>query len=227
MQPVRRNTFDTVFNVGTTTVQRLGSAHFILTPGVQFTIRRDTQSPVQLDQNLFRGYLYLSTSPFYNWLTMRGYAVYEAGPFTEQDLHSRDLGASVEFQVGRPWGNNSLITGYTVRDLLFRPSVSEFFTTSTWAGWQHKFGQKMAITGLAKYVRSWRVETLEFTKAQILVPGARVEFNPNDRWSVSGSMDFTRGEGFHLYDNVQSGFLISYMRPLRRSVKRRRWSTQH
>ena len=76
----------------------------------------------------------------------------------------------------------------------------------------------MAITGLAKYVRSWRVETLEFTKAQILVPGARVEFNPNDRWSVSGSMDFTRGEGFHLYDNVQSGFLISYMRPLRRSV---------
>ncbi len=31
-------------------------------------------------------------------------------------------------------------------------------------------------------------------------------------------MDLTRGEGFHLYDNVQSGFLISYMRPLRRSM---------
>jgi hypothetical protein len=31
-------------------------------------------------------------------------------------------------------------------------------------------------------------------------------------------MDFTRGEGFHLYDNVQSGFLISYVRPIRRSV---------
>ncbi len=218
VQPVRRNTFDTLFNVGTTTVQRLGSTRFILTPGIQFTIRRDTRSPVQLNQNLFREYLYLSTSPFYNWLTMRGFAIHESGPFTEQNLHSRDLGASLEFEVGRPWGNNSLITGYSVRDLLFRPQVSEFFTTSTWAGWQHKFGQKIAITGLAKYIRSWRVESLTFTKAQILVPGARVEFKPNDRWSIDGSMDLTRGEGFHLYDNVQTGFLISYMRPLRRSI---------
>jgi hypothetical protein len=31
-------------------------------------------------------------------------------------------------------------------------------------------------------------------------------------------MDFTRGEGFHLYDNVQSGFLISYVKPIHRSV---------
>lgn len=216
--PVRRNTFDTIFNVGTTTVQRLGSVHLILTPGIQFDIRRDTESPVQLDQNLFREYLYLSTSPIYNWLTVRGFAIHESGPFTEQNLHSRDLGASVEFQVGRPWGNNSFITGYSVRDLLFNPVVSEFFTTSTWAGWQHKFGKKMAVTGLAKYLRSWRVENPEFTFAQILVPGARVEFYPNERWSVNGSVDFTRGEGFHLYDNVQSGFFISYMRPLRRSV---------
>jgi tetratricopeptide (TPR) repeat protein len=218
IEPVRRNTFDTIFNVGTTTVQRLGGVHLILTPGIQFDIRRDTESPVQLNQNLFREYLYLSTSPIYNWLTVRGFAIHESGPFTDQNLHSRDLGASLEFQVGRPWGNNSLITGYSVRDLLFNPQPSEFFTTSTWFGWQHKFGQKLAITGLAKYLRSWRVETLDFTKAQILVPGARVEFNPNNRWSVNGSVDFTRGEGFHTYDNVQSGFFISYMRPLRRSV---------
>ena len=218
VQPIRRNTFDTVFNAGTTWVQRLGSSHIILTPGLQFTIRRDTQSPVQMDQNLFRQYLYLSTSPFYNWLAVRGFAMHEAGPFTEQNLNSRDLGASVEFQVGRPWGNNSLVTGYSVRDLQFHPRVSEFFTTSTWVGWQHNFGQKMTITGLAKYLRSWRVENLEFAKAQILLPGARVEFKPNDRWSVDGAVDFTRGEGFHLYDNVQTGFLISYMRPLRRSI---------
>ena len=218
IQPVRRNTFDTIFNFGTTTVQRLGNTHIVLTPGLQFDIRRDTESPVQLNQNLFRQYLYLSTSPFYNWVIVRGYAIHESGPFTDQNLHSRDLGASVEFQVGRPWGSNALVTGYSVRDLLFRPTISEYFTTSTWLGWQHKFGRTLSLTGLGTYLRSWRVVDNQFTIAQIIVPGARVAFTPNDRWSVDGSVDFTRGEGFHLYDNIQSGFFISYMRPLRRSV---------
>jgi tetratricopeptide (TPR) repeat protein len=215
---VRRNTFDTVFNVGTTSVLRLGNSRFILDPGVQFTIRRDSESPTQMNQQLFRQYLYLSTSPFFNWLTLRGSAIHESGPFTDQNLSSRDLAANVEFEVGRPWGTTSLVTGYSVRDLLFHPLAREFFTTSTWVGVQHKFGQRMSVTGLGRYIRSWRVQDLDFATAQILVPGARVEFKPNDRWSVDGSMDFTRGEGFHLYDNVQSGFLISYMRPLRRSV---------
>jgi tetratricopeptide (TPR) repeat protein len=218
LQPLRRNTFDTVFNVGTTWVQRLGNAHVVLTPGIQFTIRRDTQSPIQLDQNLLREYLYVSTSPFFNWLTVRGSAIHESGPFTQQNLSSRDLGATVEFEVGRPWGSNALVTGYSVRDLLFHPAVHEFFTTGTWVGMEHKFGQKMALTVLGKYIRSWRVQDLTFATAQALIPGARFEYKRNERWSFDGSMDFTRGEGFHLYDNVQSGFLISYVRPLRRSV---------
>ena len=41
--------------------------------------------------------------------------------FHLQNLNSRDLGASLEFEVGRPWGNNALITGYSVRDLLVPP----------------------------------------------------------------------------------------------------------
>jgi tetratricopeptide (TPR) repeat protein len=215
---VNRNTYDTVFNVGTTPVLRLGNAHIVLNPGLEFTIRRDTESPVQMNQNLFRQYLYLNTSPFFNWLTVRGSAIHESGPFTLQDLHSRDLGASLEFEVGRPWGSTALVTGYSVRDLLFRPLVREFFTTSTWAGMEHKFGQKTSLTVLGKYIRSWRVQDLTFATAQALIPGARFEYKPNERWSVDGSMDFTRGEGFHLYDNVQSGFLISYVRPIRRSV---------
>jgi tetratricopeptide (TPR) repeat protein len=215
---VNRNTYDTVFNVGTTPVLHLGNAHIVLNPGLEFTIRRDTESPVQMNQQLFRQFLYLNTSPFFNWLTVRGSAIHEAGPFSLQDLHSRDLGASLEFEVGRPWGSNALVTGYSVRDLLFRPLVREFFTTSTWAGMEHKFGQKTSLTVLGKYVRSWRVQDLTFATAQALIPGARFEYKPNDRWSFDGSMDFTRGEGFHLYDNVQSGFLISYVKPIRRSV---------
>jgi tetratricopeptide (TPR) repeat protein len=218
LQPLRRNTYDTLFNVGTTWVQRLGNAHIVLTPGIQFTIRRDTQSPVQLNQQLFRQFIYVSTSPFFNWLTVRGSAIHESGPFTQQNLSSRDLGASLEFEVGRPWGNNALITGYSVRDLLFHPVVHEFFTTDTWVGMEHKLGQKMKVTALAKYIRSWRVQDLTFATAQALIPGARFEYKANERWSFDGSMDFTRGEGFHLYDNVQSGFLISYVKPLRRSV---------
>jgi tetratricopeptide (TPR) repeat protein len=215
---INRNTYDTVFNVGTTPVLRLGGARIVLNPGVEFTIRRDTESPIEMNQQLFRQFLYLNTSPFFNWLTVRGSAIHESGPFTLRNLNSRDLGASLEFEVGRPWGSNALITGYSVRDLLFRPAIREFFTTSTWVGMEHKFGQKMVITGLAKYIRSWRVQDLEFATAQVLIPGARVEFKPNNRWSVDGSLDITRGEGFHLYDNVQSGFLISYMKPIRRSV---------
>jgi len=215
---VHRDTYDTVFNVGTTPVLRLGNAHIVLNPGIEFTIRRDTESPVQMNQQLFRQFIYLNTSPFFNWLTVRGSAIHEAGPFALQDLHSRDLGASLEFEVGRPWGSNALVTGYSVRDLLFRPLIREFFTTSTWAGMEHKFGQKTSLTVLGKYVRSWRVQDLTFATAQALIPGARFEYKPNDRWSFDGSMDFTRGEGFHLYDNVQSGFLISYVKPIRRSV---------
>lgn len=215
---VNRNTYDTVFNVGTTPVLRLGNAHIVLNPGIEFTFRRDTESPVQMNQNLFRQFLYLNTSPFFNWLTVRGSAIHESGPFTLQDLNSRDLGASLEFEVGRPWGSNALVTGYSVRDLLFHPLVREFFTTSTWAGMEHKFGQKTSLTVLGKYIRSWRVQDLTFATAQALIPGARFEYKPNTRWSFDGSMDFTRGEGFHLYDNVQSGFLISYVRPIRRSV---------
>ncbi len=215
---VNRNTYDTVFNVGTTPVLRLGNAHIILNPGIEFTIRRDTESPVQMNQNLFREFVYLNTSPFFNWLTVRGSAIHESGPFTLQDLNSRDLGASLEFEVGRPWGSNAMVTGYSVRDLLFHPLVREFFTTSTWAGMEHKFGQRASLTVLGKYIRSWRVQDLTFATAQALIPGARFEYKPNDRWSFDGSMDFTRGEGFHLYDNVQSGFLISYVKPIRRNV---------
>jgi hypothetical protein len=218
LQIISRNTWDTVFNTSVAPVLHLGNARIVFNPGIEFTIRRDTDSPIQMNQNLFRQFVYLSSSPFFNWLTLRGSAIHESGPFTDQDLHSRDLGAALEFEVGRPWGHNSFITGYSVRDLLFRPVVREFFTTSTWGGWEHKFGTKLSVTGLARYVRSWRVADLDFVTAQIIVPGARFQYKPNDRWVVDGAFDFTRGEGFHTYDNAQSGFFITYTKPLRRSM---------
>ena len=94
-----------------------------------------------MNQNLFRQFVYLNTSPFFNWLTVRGSAIHESGPFALQDLNSRDLGASLEFEVGRPWGSNAMVTGYSVRDLLFHPGPRVLYD-STWAGMEHKFGQR-------------------------------------------------------------------------------------
>jgi hypothetical protein len=215
---VDRNTFDTIVNAGITPMFRLGSARFVLTPGLQFTIRRDTLTPVQINQNLFRQYLYLNSSPLFQWLQIQGSAIHDAGPFTEQNLSSRDLIGSLQFRVGRPWGNTAMITGYSVRDLLYHPLISEYFTTSAWGGLEHRFGQKTTVTALAQYIRSWRVLNNQFAFAQILVPGARVDYKRNDNWSAYATFNYTQGEGFHAYDNVQSGVFISYVRPIRRSV---------
>ncbi|HKF22266.1 MAG TPA: tetratricopeptide repeat protein [Candidatus Angelobacter sp.] len=215
---IPRNTFDTLFNVGVVPSLRLAGAHITLNPGVEFTIRRDTVSPVELDQNLLREYLYLQTSPFGQWLAVQGYAIREAGPYTRQPLRSRDLAADLEFRMGRPWGHTFLVTGYYVRDILYHPQPAEFFSTAGWGGVEHQFGQKVTLTVLGKYLRAWRVQDVTFTTGQILVPGARVEVKPWEHWTFSAAFDMSHGEGFQLYNNYQTGFLVSYVKPLRRIV---------
>jgi tetratricopeptide (TPR) repeat protein len=210
-----RHTYDTMFNGGISPVLRLGSATFSFNTGVQFTLRRDTISPLDMNQNLFRQYLYVSTNSFFNWVSVTAGAIHESGPFTERDLNSRDLAANLEFTVGRPWGRTALITGYTARDLLFRPLIREYYTTSSYAGLQRKFGNRLTVAVLAEYLRSWRVQDNNFAIAQALLPGGRFEFRATPRWNVQGSFTLSRGEGFHAYDNAQSEFLISYVRPFR------------
>jgi Tfp pilus assembly protein PilF len=209
-----RHTFDTFFNGGITPILHFGSNQIAFNGGLQFTVRRDTTSPVYMSQNLFRQFLYMSTSSFFNWLSINASAIREAGPFTDQNLHSRDASASLEFTVGRPWGHTSLLAGYTARDLLFRPLIQEYFNTSSYVGLQHKFGSRFTAALLAEDLRSWRVQGLQYATAQALLPGARFEFRPNPRWDVQGSFLLSRGEGYHAYDNAQSEFLVSYMRPL-------------
>ena len=52
--------------------------------------------------------------------------------------------------MGRPWGNTSLITGYSARDLLFRPTVEEYFNTSSYVGLQHKFGKRLTAAVICR-----------------------------------------------------------------------------
>jgi tetratricopeptide (TPR) repeat protein len=212
-----RNTYDTSFSVGINPVLHLGRAALSLTPGIQFTIRRDSNVPADLNQNLFRTFLYLNTSPLFSWLSVRGSANYETGPFTERNLSSRDALGHIEFVVGRPWGNTAMVTGYRVRDLQFNPDIREFFTTSTYAGLEHKFGRKITGTLVGEYIRSWRVESQKFAIAQAMRPAAQLEIRPNNRWQFEFNFAYTRTEATPAYDNLQSGFLISYVKPFRRT----------
>jgi tetratricopeptide (TPR) repeat protein len=205
-----RNTYDTYFNGGITPVLHIGPNSIAFSGGLQYDIRRDTISPVYMSQNLFRQFLYISSSPFYNWLTFNGSAIREAGPFIDQDLHSRDASASLEFTVGRPWGHDALLAGYNVRDLLYRPMIQEYFYTSTYVGFQRRFGTRLTAAVLAEDLRSWRVQGTQYAIAQAALPGGRFDFRANPSWDVQGSFLLSRGEGFHEYDNAQSQFVISY-----------------
>src|SRR5204862_8049915 len=106
--------------------------------------------------------LYVASSAFCASLTFSGSAMHEAGSFTERTLHSRDLAAKIDFVVGRPWDKTALLTGYSVRDVLFRPLVRESFTTSTYVGLQRKFGDSIKASVFGEYMRSWRVQDNQF-----------------------------------------------------------------
>jgi tetratricopeptide (TPR) repeat protein len=214
-----RDTYDTTFNTGISPTLRLAGTTIVFNPGIQFTVRRDRISPLDMNQNLFRQFLHLSTGPFMNWISVSGSLMREAGPFTERNLHSTDLSANISFRVGRPWGRTALIAGYGGRDVLFRPLIREYYTTNTYVGLQRRFGDKFRLTVLGDYLRSWRVVDQNWAIAQALRPAAQFEYKPSARWTAEGSVTWSRGEGFHSYDNVQSGFLISYVKPMRGTVR--------
>jgi len=213
-----RNTTDYSFNGGISPTFRLAGETVALNAAVQYTIRRDADAPVALNQNLFRQSLHLSTTPFFNWVSLRASAYHEAGPFTDRKLNSRDLAGELEFRVGRPWGRTALVTGYAARDLQFDPLIREYFTTATWIGVERKFGRELTVRALGEYIRAWRVQELSYATAQMMRPAVEVRWQPNSRWSADGHFAFSRGQGFHAYDNMQSSFFISYVRPFRRTI---------
>lgn len=225
---INRNTYDYVFDGALNPALQLGSRNLLqFNTGLQATIRRDTESPVQMNQNLFRQFIYMTSSPFGNWLTVRGGLIHEAGPFTEENLSSKELVGNIEFTVGRPWGKTALVTGYSGRDLQFHgnpnggppPSnnlYSEFYTTASYVGVQRKFGDKFRMTVVGEYIRTWQTQRNDFATGQAMRPAFGFNYQVNKNWQLEGSFASSRGMGFHDYDNVQSGLLISYVKPLRR-----------
>jgi hypothetical protein len=172
-----------------------------------------------MNQDLFRQFLYLYTSPFANWVSVSGSLIREAGPYTEQNLHSRDAAGTIEFQVGRPWGRTALLTGYEGRDVLFRPLIREYYTTDSYIGIQRKFGSAWKAAVLAEYLRAWRVQDANFATAQALRPGFRLDYRPlASHWAVQAAGTWSQGKAFHAYDNVSNEVVVSYTKGLQRPL---------
>ncbi len=216
---VNRDTWDYNFNYGINPSFRLGGNVFNFNTGIQETVRRDNRDPYNMNQNLFRQFVYMSTSSFFDWVSVNGFAIREAGPFTENSQHSRDLSGALEFHVGRPWAKDSLVVGWGARDEQFSPIPREFYYTSTYAGIERRFSDRLKIRAIGEYLRSWRVEINQYAIAQAFRPAGNVEFSPTRNWSIEARAAYSRNMGIHAYDAVQSAFAVSYAMPIRRTFE--------
>ncbi len=216
---VNRDTTDYTFNFGLNPTFHLGNNVLTFDIGIQETIRRDSLSPVEMDQNLFRQFVYMSTSSFFNMVSVNGFAIREAGPFIETNQHSRDLAGSLNFRVGRPWGKTALVTGWGARDEQFSPIIREFYYTATYLGIEHQVSPRLNFRVVAEDLRAWRVEQNRFAIAQAIRPAGSIEFSPTRNWSLQAAMAYSRNMSFHVYDAVQSSFVVSYAMPVHRRFK--------
>lgn len=220
---VDRSTNDYIFNFGVAPTLHIGNNVVTLNSGVQETIRRDSRSPVEMNQNLFRVFTYLSTSSFFNVLSADGYFVREIGPFTETPIFSKTLTGAINFRVGAPWSKTALVTGWGWTDQQFPSSVFGFgenYFTSSYGGLTRRFGTHLSIEAIAEDLRSWRIEPyspLHSAIAQALRPAATVDYSPARHWDIQANSAYEDTRGFHVYDMTQNGIALSYMRPLGRS----------
>lgn len=213
---VNRNTTDWNINLGVNPTFNLGPNVFTFNGGFQTTIRRDTESPVQMNQNLFRWFVYMNTSSFFNALSASGYIIREAGPFTESNLHSRTWTAALDFRVGAPWGKTALVTGWGATDQFFTPASFENYYTSAYIGLERRFSERFNARAVVEDLRSWRVVSAAEGTAQNLRPAGMVEYRPNRNWDFQANTAFSSPRSFHAYDAFQNGFAVTYARPVRR-----------
>ena len=213
---VNRNTTDYIFNAGLNPTVNLGNNVLTLNGGIQGTIRRDSESPVAMNQNLFRVFAYLSTSSFFNAISVSGYAIRESGPFTESSVNSVATSAAVSFRVGAPWGKTALLTGWGRNDQQFSPVNYQDYYTSSYIGLERKLGERLDVKAITEDVRAWRIVGSNSGIAQNLRPAGTVEYMPNHKWDVQVSSAYSSTRSFHVYDATQNGVSVSYARPFHR-----------
>jgi tetratricopeptide (TPR) repeat protein len=214
-----RNTTDYTINFALNPTVNLGTNVMTFSGGVQTTIRRDSLSPAEMNQNLLRTFIYMDTSSFFNAISASGYLIRESGPFTERNEHSRVLAGALNFRVGAPWGKNALVTGWGANDQVFNPVKIEDYFTSAYIGLEHRFSERLMVRGMVEDLRAWRVVGGRSGIAQNLRPTASVNFKPRQNWEIQATTAFASTRGFHVYDATQNGFSVSYARPFKRKFR--------
>ncbi len=212
---VNRNTVDTSINFGLSPTLHVGRSVVTFDSGVQGTIRRDTLSPLEMNQNLFRAFTYMSTSSLFNVVSASGYFIWETGPFTESNIHSTALTSALDFRVGTPWGKTALLTGWGMNDQQFSPVGIEDYYTTTYIGLSHRFSQRFSAAALFEDLRTWRVVQPNSGVAQAVRPAGSFDFTPNDRWGVHFTTAYFSTRSFHVYDTTQNSLSVSYERAYR------------
>jgi tetratricopeptide (TPR) repeat protein len=226
---VDRDTTDTTINFGVAPTVHIGTAMLTFNSGVQETIRRDSRSPVQMDQNIGRVFTYVSTSSFFNAVAVDGYFVHDFGGFTKTPLYENTTGGAVDFRVGSPWGRTALVTGWGLNDQRFTSQTlgnTQNYYTSSYIGLTRRFSTHLNMEAIVEDLRSWRVvpyvihpsDTVVYSgTAQALRPAGTIDFSPTRSWDfqVSSAYESTRDD--HLYDMTQNGVTVSYMRPFGRT----------
>lgn len=220
---VHRNTTDYTMNFGLAPTVHLRSNVVTFNSGIQGTIRRDTLSPVQMNQNLFRVFTFFTTSSFFNAVSADGFFTAEFGPFTETPIYGRSLTGAINFRVGAPWGKTALVTGWGTNDQTFTSQVlgnSENYYTSSYIGLTHRFSTHLNAEAIVEDLRTWRVvpfSPIHSAISQALRPAATVDFSPTRRLDFQVSSSYESTQGFHVYDMTQNGISVSYTRPLDRT----------
>lgn len=213
---VNRDTTDYTLNFGLNPIVNLGANVVSFSGGIQSTIRRDSLVPAQMNQNLFRMFIYMNTSSFFNAISATGFLIRESGPFTETNEHSRALAGALNFRVGTPWGKTALLTGWGASDQLFTPVNYEDYFTSAYIGLEHRFSERLLVRGMLEDLRAWRVVGGASAIAQNVRPAASVDYSPRRNWDLQASTAFSSTRNYHVYDATQNGFSVSYARPFRR-----------
>ena len=216
---VNRNTTDYSFNFGVNPTIHLGNNVITFNNGLQETIRRDSESPVELNQNLFRLFTYMSTSSFFNAVSMDGYVLRETGPFTESNLRSDAFAAALNFRVGQPWSKTALVTGWGENDQTFTPAGIEDYYTSSYIGLDRKFGDRFDARAVLEDLRAWRTVSGRSGIAQNLRPAGTIQYMPARRWGIQASAAYSDNRAFHIYDAVQSSLSVSYGMPFHREFR--------
>ena len=222
---VNRNTIDTSGNFGLTPSVHIGTNSVTFNTGIQGTLRRDTRTPVDIDQNLFRFYTFASTTSFLDAVSATGYFIYESGPFTELPESSRLLVGALNFRVGAPWSKTALVTGWGATDQQF-PSKQlgfrENYYTSSYIGLSHNFGTKLKAEGIVEDLRAWRIapfSPIHSAIAQALRPAGTLAYALTRDWDIQANTSFESTRSFHVYDLIQNGVSVSYTRPFSRTFQ--------